>query len=520
MGRRKLARLSRIRFWLPLFIRTIFAIVLGDNRLDKLETFLILGGDPGTYRAGQVGFHEVAAASVKDALRADGQGVVRLIEEISESGRALSQDASLFALALASSPKFADAETNAAALQALHRVARTGAHLCKYAAYAGSLRGWGRGLRSAVADWYTSKPIQELATQILKHRHRRGWSHRDLLRLSHPKPPTPEHNALFQWAVEGELGHLASPNIAYGNLRQIYAFEQLKKATEEVEIVRLVEDYRLTHDIIPSLCRKSAAVWEALLGSMPYMAMVRNLGHMTEVGLITSQSAATALVVMRLVDRGRIRRANVHPAALLSALAKYRSGPWQASRDVGGALEDALELAFANIEPTGRRLFLGIDASLLANDARCLGMSHVPTAHAAATMAMEFARVDPYSQIALLDREPAFIDIAKTANLGQVCGAVTRASGPADPSTAIEHARENGMHVDAFVFFSFHLPLDALEDYRRQTGIPARLVIVAPAGADFEGTVPQYVMRVAGFDATVPRAIRKFIGSARAGVAA
>ena len=479
----------------------------------RLEKFLILGGDPGTYRAAQFAFHADAARSVKDSLRMDGLAAVRLIEEVAESGRALSHDAALYALALASSPQFADAETNAAALRALTRIARSGAHLCKYAAYVGSLRGWGRGLRSAVADWYTSKPVQELATQILKHRHRKGWSHRDLLRLSHPKPPTPEHNALFQWAVEGELGHLATPNIASGNLRQIYAFEQLKKTTDEIEMVRLVEDFQMTHDTVPPLCRKSAAVWEAMLGSMPYMAMVRNLGHMTEAGLIAPQSAATALVVMRLVDRGRIRRANVHPTALLSALARYRSGPWKASSVVASALEDALHLAFANIEPTGKRLFFGIDASLLTNDARCHGMSHVSALHAAATMAMEFARADDHAHIVLLDRKPAFVDIAKTASLVQVCRAVTRESGPADPSAAIEHVRENRMHVDAFVFLSSHLPIEALEAYREQSGIPVKLVIVTTEAADFEGTVPEYVMRVAGFDPTVPRAIRQFIGT-------
>ncbi|MEO8127957.1 MAG: TROVE domain-containing protein [Bryobacteraceae bacterium] len=477
----------------------------------RLETFLILGGDPGAYRASQYAFHADACGPVREALRTDGPAAVRLIEQVAEGGKALSPDAALYALALASSPQFASPETNAAALHALPRVARSGAQLCKYAAYVGTLRGWGRGLRSAVADWYTSKPIQELATQILKHRHRKGWSHRDLLRLSHPKPPTPEHNALFQWAVEGELGHLATPNIASGNLRQIYAFEQLKKTTDEIEMVRLVEDFQMTHDTIPPLCRKSAAVWEALLGSIPYMAMVRNLGHMTEAGLIAPQSAATALVVMRLVDRGRIRRANVQPAALLSALAKYRSGPWQASSVVAGALEDALHLAFSNVESTGQRIFFGIDASLLAKDARCHGMSHVPAAQAAATLAMEFARVDSRSHIALLDREPDFLDITKTAKLQQVVGAVTSESQAADPSTAIAHATENQMHVDAFVFFSSHVPLNALEVYRERTGIPAKLVIVTSEATDFEGAVPEYVMRVAGFEPAVPRAVRQFI---------
>jgi 60 kDa SS-A/Ro ribonucleoprotein len=478
----------------------------------KLETFLILGGDSGAYRAAQFAFHADAAESVHYALRTDGPGTVRMIEEIAASGRSLSHDAALYALALASSPKFADAETNTAALHALRTVARTGAHLCKYAAYVGSLRGWGRGLRTAVADWYTTKPIQELATQILKHRHRKGWSHRDLLRLSHPKPPTPEHNALFQWAVEGKLGHLAPSNIAWGNLRQIYAFEQLKKTTDDIEMVRLIEDYQLTHDIIPAECRKFASVWEALLGAMPYMAMVRNLGHMTEAGLIAPESAATALVVMRLGDRSRIRRANVHPAALLSALVKYRTGSWQASNIVADALEDALHLAFANIEPTGQRVLFGIDASLLADDARCHGMCHVTAAHAVAVLAMEFVRADAHSHIAILGRGPAFIDAPKDARLSAISRAITKDSSSADPSTAIDHARESGMHVDAFVFLSGYVPLESLDAYRRQTGIPAKLVVLTTEAADFEGPVPEYVMRVAGFDPTIPRAIRQFIG--------
>lgn len=72
------------------------------------------------------------------------------------------------------------------------------------------------------------------------------------------------------------------------------------------------------------------------------------------------------------------------------------------------------------------------------------------------------------------------------------------------------------MRVDAFVFLSAQLPLEALETYRRQTGIPAKLVLLAPEAVDFDGKVPEYVMRVAGFDPIVPRAIRQFIGKAGA----
>ena len=44
-------------------------------------------------------------------------------------------------------------------LAALPAVARTGTHLFLFAGYVEQFRGWGRGLRRAVADWYVSKPV-------------------------------------------------------------------------------------------------------------------------------------------------------------------------------------------------------------------------------------------------------------------------------------------------------------------------------------------------------------------------
>ena len=481
--------------------------------MHSLETFLILGGNAASYRAGRSAFDAEEAESVRTLVRDGGVQAVQTIESVAASGRAVGNDAALFALALASSPKFAGVETNAAALGALPRVARTGAHICKYAAYVGSLRGWGRGLRSAVADWYTSKPAGELATQILKHRHRRGWSHRDLLRLSHPKPPTPAHNAIFQWAVEGELGHLTPANIASGDMRQIYAFEQLKNTTDETEMVRLIEDYRLSHEMIPAQARKSAAVWEALLGSVPYMAMVRNLGLMTAAGLISGQSAATALVVARLMDRGRIRRANIHPAALLQALMKYRNGPWVASPPVAGALEDAFHYAFDHLESSGRRIVFGIDSRFTGGDAVCSGMSQVTLCTAIAALAMEFARVeDPFLVVMLLREPPVLVELSKEDRLALVCKRIDKQLGPADPGSAIEHALANGIAADAFVFVSDRMPFEALEKYRLETGIAAKLVLISPSATGFDHPVPcGNVMRIAGFDATVPRAIRNFL---------
>ena len=54
---------------------------------------------------------------------------------------------------------YGDEETRKFALHYLPKVARTGSHLQMFVDYITSMRGWGRGLRRAVAEWYTEKDI-------------------------------------------------------------------------------------------------------------------------------------------------------------------------------------------------------------------------------------------------------------------------------------------------------------------------------------------------------------------------
>ena len=304
------------------------------------------------------------------------------VVETSTSGRAPKNDPALFTLALAASPQFADPETNAAALQALPEVARTGTELCTFAGFASQLRGWGRGMRSAVAGWYLNKPAGELADQLMKTEPRGEWSHRDLLRMSHPKAETPAQHALFQWTLEGELGHWASAAVLSRELRQVQAFEQAKRAASESEIVHLIEDFRLTYEMIPPGWKTSARVWEALLDSMPYQALVRHLGTLTAVGLLAPESPATALAVARLIDRKRAAGARLHPIELLSAWLAYREGrderqSWTPVESVSDALERAFYLAFDNVEPLGRRIYVAIAAGSSMERSMCAGMPSI-----------------------------------------------------------------------------------------------------------------------------------------------
>src|ERR1700678_654947 len=167
----------------------------------RLDRFLILGSEGGSYYAGERALTRDNAASVLRALQSDGERAVARIVEISTCGRAPKNDPALFALALAASAD--ELATRRAALAALPEVARTGTHLFQFAELVQGSRGWGRALRRAVGAWYLSQPVDRLAYQLVKYRQRGGWSHRDLLRLAHPETADPARAALLDWVCRG-----------------------------------------------------------------------------------------------------------------------------------------------------------------------------------------------------------------------------------------------------------------------------------------------------------------------------
>jgi len=460
---------------------------------ELLDRFLILGTEENTYRVGAWQLDVKAASAVRACLQTDGPRVVRTILDGS------ARDPALFVLALAASPKFADAKTNAAALDALPRVARTGSQLRKFAAFCTSLRGWGRSLRSAIAGWYVTKPAGELARQLLEPENDHVWSHRDLLRLSHPRPASPAHNAIFQWVVDGRPGHLATADLLDEQLRPIHAFELAKKARTEEQIVHLIEDYRMTVEMVPSRWKASPRVWETLLDGMSYLELVQNLNQLTAVGSLRPQSAAAALVVARLLDRKRVANSRLHPLTLLDAFRSYREGSgtegWTPVPSIIEALNAAFHMAFDNVRPSGKRIYLAVDGSCSMGLSQCVGMASLSAAMASLALSMIYARTAPLSASSSFQGPPGIAH------------------------QAIEDALSRGLPVDAFVVLTDHgkgserSAGGALHRYRHETGIATRLVVIAMAAnhCDMADPYDPLQMSVAGFDASVPEVVAEFI---------
>src|SRR5262249_32931798 len=123
---------------------------------------------------------------------------------------------------------------------------------------------------------------------------------------------------------------------------------------------------------------------------------------MTRVGVLAPGSAGVATVLDRLGDAERIRRARVHPIAVLAALRTYASGQgvrgrgvWHPVREIVDALDAAFYAAFGNVEPAGTRLLLALDVSGSMSAGEVAGVPGLTPRDASAALALVTAATEP-----------------------------------------------------------------------------------------------------------------------------
>lgn len=509
----------------------------------RLDRFLVLGSEGGTFYVRERALTRENATAVAECIAEDGARVVRRVAEVSAAGRAPKNDPALFVLAMCAG--LGDDATRAAAFAALPAVARTATHLFHWLQFVRAFRGWGRGVRTAVAKWYTAKSPEALAYQMLKYPSRDGWAHRDALRLAHPKAPSPTHDLLFRYATKGwdEARQVAGADVeAVARVEAVQALREMAPA----EAARVVTIYGLTREMVPTELLTHAVVWEALLDRMPLTAMIRNLGVMSKVGLLAPASDAARAVVARLSDRDAIRKARVHPVAVLAALKTYAqgrgmkgSGSWTPVSQVVDALDGAFYLSFANAPSTGKRVMLALDVSG-SMGAPVLGMDYLSCREASAAMALVTAAAEPNHRFVAFtkgsypsmwsrthgsqyDTGLSPLAISPRQRLDDVVKATSGLPfGGTDCALPMVEALKRRWAVDAFVVFTdnetwagaIH-PSQALREYRERTGIAAKLVVVGMASNGFSIADPDDagMMDVVGFDAMAPNVIGQFVGS-------
>ncbi len=489
----------------------------------QLDRFLILGTEGGTYYVSEQKLTLDNARATLELLHSDPAYAIERTAEISEQGRAYKNDPALFTLALAM--EMGKPQTRALALGAMPRIVRTGTHLFTFVDYITQLRGWGRGLRRAVAQWYLQRDLRELAYQVTKYQQRGGWAHRDLLRLAHPKADTPERNALFRYIVAREI----APELPDETRAYLEAVEQLRQPDITPErAAALIRAHALPREVVPTELLTYAAVWDALLQQMPMTALIRNLATMTRVGLLTETSDATCHVIAQLTNAERLRKARVHPLQVLAALVTYNQGrgmrgrgAWTPVPAIVDALNEAFYATFAHVEPTGKRIVLALDISGSMWMDWVSGIVGLTPAEASAALALVTLNAEPQAHVVGFSHQLTPLKLKPTMRLDEAMDYLSSVPmGATDCALPMLWALQNRIEADAFVIYTdsetwwgdVH-PCEALWRYREAMGVPARLVVVGMLANPFSIAHPDDagMLDVVGFDPNTPSALSEFV---------
>lgn len=483
----------------------------------RLERWLVIGSDSNTYYQKAKDLTRENAHCVERCYTADPVRTVNTIVNISLQGRAPKNDPAIFALALGACSSVDIARQ--VALNSLPQVCRTGTHLFQFVDTVRALgRGWGRGLKRAVANWYESRSPEALGYQMIKYRQREGYTHKRLLQTSHPAGTTPMHAELYKWACGKEVSLGALPN-------QVLAHIQAMASKDKADWAFLVRENNLPWEALPTEANAVPEIWQALLPKMGVTALIRNLGNMSRLGVISPLSKWEKIAVERIRDKDELKKSRAHPFTLLQANRVYGAGrgfrsanSWPVSAPVVEALEAAFYDSFQYVEPTGKRTLIGLDVS--GSMSSPFNDSPLTVAEAAAAMLMTVVRTEPWHLVMGFSSSFRDLGIKATDSL-EVVLKKTRDNnfGSTDCSVPMLYALHKHLEVDTFQIYTdnetylgaIH-PVQALQGYRRASGINSKLVVVGMTSTGFTIADSNDVgtLDCVGFDSNTPAIIGEF----------
>ncbi|QQV92466.1 Ro-like RNA binding protein [Streptomyces phage MeganTheeKilla] len=486
----------------------------------RLERFLVLGTDKGTYYVGEQKLTAQNISFLKEMVRKDERLVVDTAVDVSVNGRALKNSPALFAMATV----MTEGQDKAYAREAVQKVARTSTHLFEYAQYIDDLGGWGRAKRRSVAEWYENKSLDMLAYQAVKYRQRNGWTHRDLFRLSHPQ------------GVDQGVGNFILGKDVESEVEILKGFAEMQSATSVKDVIRTLETFRnLPWETIPTQFLKDVKVWKTLFynGQLRGQALIRNITRLARIGAFDDMVFATDYA-NAIANQEMIQKTRLHPINFLNAVVVHEYGQidrngysmwsagrkkdWKSNGKIVDALNEGFHMAFKTVEPSGKRTLVATDVSgSMSQSAIGLDLS---CAQVSAAVAMTVARTEPYSDIVGFSSSIVDLGITAKSSFADAMRKVSnRNFGGTDAAAAIVYAEKNKIEVETFVVITDNetwggsiKPFQALKSYRNKTGIDARLAVLGVASTDFtiaDGT-DKGMMDFCGFDSNAPKALTDF----------
>jgi 60 kDa SS-A/Ro ribonucleoprotein len=484
-----------------------------------LRRCLLIGTANATYYANKWELTNDFVDALEVAIKENPDRVAAEIVYASD-GRSINNSAPIWALVLLSM-----GETDAAKkafTKIFPQVVRTASHFYEWMSYTKSVRGFGKIVREAGKNWLSQGDTKNLAYQLLKYQQRHGFSNRDALRLFHAKPIDNDRELLFQWVMNGWDNLPEHPPTPA--LNQIWWYEWLKRNPDRTN--QAIINGHLTHEMAAPVGVMNRDAWQLLFDDMPIGALLRNLGSLTEIGVLEVRSKKNLDRVSKILNsKEHLRKGRIHPIDVLKALKTYQSGgtlgrsrkTWTPIPRVVDILETALEMSFDTIESTGKVFMHAVDISG-SMSYYTVSSINLTCCEIATTMALATAKAEKNYTIRGFSTN--FIDL-KITRSDSFSSATKKASdlnfGGTDASIAYEWMIQHNCYADVICFWTDceswagrQHPSQALAQYRRRVNPHAKAIYISLAPYNISLVDPKdpNSWDIAGFDPSTPRLIQ------------
>jgi 60 kDa SS-A/Ro ribonucleoprotein len=492
------------------------------SKWDRLLRFLILGTEGGSYYQSESVLTKENAQGILECIAEDANKTFETVFDVFSKNRAPKDNTVLFALALLCT---IENSAKRKAMASISTFCTNGTKLFILCGYLKTLSGWGRSLKRSIAAFYAEKNEEQLVYQILKYRSREGWTHKDVLRLTHLRPGGFQ-NDVFAFVCANEE-KLAQNNFKNKMIRDYVALSQDRSEKLAIEFIK---KYKASWEMLPTELLNNASIWKELVYSTPLTALIRNLNRLTKLELLTEGSDIESYVIKQLTDVEKLKKAKIHPFNMLKYWKTYSSGKgfegkgsWEANSKIVAAMEQAYYLSFSVVEKTDKKIFIAIDCSdsMTWSSSNIKG-TNISSREGAAAMAMTVVKTENIENVIVkgFSRDLVDLNLTKNMSLNEVMEAMRRVhASSTNFSAPVEYALKHKIFVDAFVAYTDNEvncginPTAIFKEYRDKINPKAKLIVVAFTAGKFTVANPEDrgMLDMVGFDSSAPDIMREFI---------
>lgn len=334
---------------------------------------------------------------------------------------------------------------------------------------------------------------------------------------------------------EGESKKVAEDPLV-ATARFLKALVELAKTGEKKDAATAVgimeRNKKIQREHLPTELLNTPQIWDTLLSGMGMTALVRNLGKLSQVGVASSRSQD---IIKMLGDPKNVKESKIHPLQVLVGMKTYSQGKgdlgsmtWPVNSYITTALSTTFRQAFGNITPTGKRFMIGLDVSGSMSMCMCAGAKNITPREGSVAMAMMTLHAEGAQNVHVYGFSHIFHNfngkIRPEMTIQDAIKATDVPFGATDcalPMTeALKMYTHSGIVFDVFCVYTdnetyapnIH-PQVALEQYRKATGVDAKLIVVGMVANQLTIADPKdkNTLNLAGFDTSTPELISLFI---------